>query len=636
MKEWCGYAGTILDVDLTAGRIMREPLAKETAKAWLGGRGFNMKVLWDRVKPHADPLGPENVLLFGFGPLTGTLAASTSGTNISAKSPLTGHLGDSSASDYFGSEAKYAGYDQIIIAGSCERPVYLLIVDDHVLIKDASHLWGEGVNETISLIKKEAGDDEVKVCCIGPAAENLVKTAIVAFEGSRAAGRTGLGAVMGSKNLKAVAIRGTGGVRIAKPREFEEWVRNDREEIFRDRNYESFSRYGPNVSYADRYGVRHPSKNFQSHVPPPGCGTDYHEQFVSKYVARHKGCASCPIHCGHFHDVSKGPYAGARGGGAKLDSLKGVGTQLWQADIPGVLKAVTLADELGLDVIGTGDAIGLAMELYQRGIITKKETDGLALEWGSAEAIETLLVKIANREGFGAILAEGPNNVARIIGKGAERYDMSIKGLTNQLDVRDGFFRLPYLTSTRGYDHLRGDIRAYLKPDLCEKLFGDPTMADPDSPHGKARLTIYVEHLCAIADSIRRCKFSRTMWWITENPLTLHDLAAVLSATTGLEWTAQELLKVAERIYNIEQAFCVREGVRKKDFYPPDRMLTEPIPDGPTKGQIVTKEQWTGLLNEYFAARGWDVNTAIPTREKLEELGLKNVADELDTVAEAR
>lgn len=626
MEMQYGYGGTILHVDLTTGRVTKEHLEKEIAKTWLGGRGLNMKVLWERVKPHTEPVGLDNVLLFGFGPLTGTLVAATNGCNVSAKSPLTGHVGDSSARGHFGNEAKYAGYDQIIITGISERPVYLLIVDDQVTLRDASHLWGENVGKTVALIKQEVGDNETKVCCIGPAGENLVKTAAIIFDDRRAAGRTGMGAVMGSKNLKAVAVRGTKGVRIARPQEFEDWIRNDLGKITHDSNYKYFARYGTIGNYVS-YGIEHPTKNFQSHLPPHGCDWHYHEQFVSKYVVRCKGCSSCPIHCSRFYEICEGPYAGTRGGGVELDSFKGVGTQLGHADIAGVIHTSTLADELGLDVICTGDAIGLAMELYQRGIISRRETDGVELEWGSIKAIETMLIKIAKREGFGNVLAEGSRNAARIIGPEAEKYDMSIKGLSHQIDVRDGLHRFPYLTSTRGHDHLRGDIRLWLKADLCEKFFGDPTIADLSSPQGKAKLTIFSEHLCAIADSLHRCKFARVLYGTMNDPLSFDEIAVVLSATTGLEWTGEELQKIGERIYNIEQAFCCKEGISRKDYYPPWRMVNEPIPDGPRKGQTVTNEQWTGLLNEYFTLRDWNVHTAIPSRGKLEELGLDYVAD---------
>ncbi len=630
MREWNGYGGTILNVNLTNGEITKEPLGEEMAKTWLGGRGFNMKVLWESIKPGIDPLGPENVLCFGFGPLTGTLFSSSCRYNISAKSPFTNHLGDSSSGGHFAAQVKYAGYDQIIFTGRADRPVYLWILDDHVELKDASHLWGKNTWETTDTIKKDLGDDGVKVSCIGQAGEHLVRTACVICDYGRAAGRTGMGAVMGSKNLKAVAVRGTKGIRIANPEEFKRLAKRDIETTMTDPDYEFFALYGTSGVYELAYGFDHPTKNFQSHLPPPGCDVHYHERFLDQYAARLKGCSACPIHCSKFYDVRLGEYAGTRGAGVELDSFKGLATQLGQADMGTALAMVTLASQYGLDSICTGDSIGFATELYERGIITRKDTDGIELKWGSVEAIEAMLHKIAMRQGLGNILAEGTPNAARIIGKGTEKYDMSSRGLSHQLDVRDGCHRLYMLTSTRGFDHLRGDVSFLITPELCQKYFGDPAIADKTTTYGKHIVTIFAEHVSALADSLTRCKFNRMTHFTMKDPLEAEEVASILSAATGLEWTGKELMKIGERIYNIEQAFGVREGISRKHYYPPWRLANEPIADGPKKGSIVTREQWDEMFDNYFKLRGWDIATAIPTRARLEELGLKYVADELE------
>jgi len=628
-----GWAGTILRVDLSSGQIEKEPLDENLGRDYIGGRGINSKILYDEVKPGIDPLGPENRLIFGSGPLSGTIAPAAGRMTISAKSPLTGILGDANGGGYFAPELKFAGYDHIVFKGKSDGPVYLWIENDKVELRSAEHLWGKTTWETEKIIKEELRDPEIKIASIGLGGENLVKFACVITNLYNAAGRTGMGAVMGSKNLKAIAVRGTRGFKIAEPEIFTRLAQALHQRIVKNPGYEAFSTYGTTTiaSLTNELGVL-AVRNYQQMGGFKGINS-IDEKACERYFTKSIDCFSCPIHCGHLYEVKEGPYAGERGGRVEyLNQAVAAASDI--SYLPAILKLKNLCDQYGIDSFSGGCMIPIVMEWYEKGIITKEDTEGIALEWGNYEAVIELTHKIVKREGFGDILAEGAVKAAEKIGKGAEKYVSHSKGLTFVGDDVRGVkgYALNNATSTRGADHLRGTpIPAewlQMSPEVGKERFGSEEAVIPTS-YNKARVTFYYQNLCTIADALEICKFV-TEWMGQE--IGLKDMAGLFSAATGVEMDEKGITEVAERVYTIERAFIVREGITRKDDALVGKWGREPVPNGPFKGESIDPEKFNKLLDEYYTLRGWNKKTGVPTRAKLERLGLKGVADELESL----
>ncbi|MFQ5820927.1 MAG: aldehyde ferredoxin oxidoreductase family protein [Candidatus Heimdallarchaeota archaeon] len=626
-----GWAGTILRVDLSTGKISKQPLSSELAKGFLGGRGFNVKTLYDEVGPKIQPLSPENRLIFSIGPLAGTLAPCSARWNVTARSPLTGILGDSNAGGHWGPELRWAGYDMIVTQGRAKEPVYLWINDDNVELKSAKHIWKRDVTETNEIIKEGIGDRETKIACIGPAGENLVKFACVLSDLTRAAGRCGTGAVMGSKNLKAIAVRGTKDAEIARPEAFEKACLKAHESIVKHPSFKDWFIQGTSLILAGvnaqgRLRVR----NFQENIFEKAWEISG-EVLVQNYVIKNKGCFSCPISCSHYYHVREGPYAGTYGEGPEYEAQDGFGANLGIGEWPPILHMNTLVNELGLDVCSTAQTLSFATECYQRGLIDEKDTGGIRLEWGNAEAAIEMIKKIAHREGFGDILAEGALAAARKIGKGAEKYTMTIKGLeTTAVELRGAQgWGLAFATSTRGADHLRAPVLIStwgFAPQLGKKHFGTEKAVDRFSPDAKPLSVKWHEELAAVIDSLSLCKFPMMLWMGYAIP----DLVAELFSTaTGWNVSGDDLMKIGERIYHVEKAFNTRLGLTRKDDKVPNRMLKEVCPHPPanTPKALVKLDI---MLPEYYKLRGWDPKTGLVPRDKYEELGLKYIADELE------
>ena len=633
----------ILRVNLSNGRIYKEEIKKELALNFIGGRGINVKLLYDEVRPGIDPLGPDNKLILGVSPLTGILPGFTR-FNATAKSPLTGILGDSNAGGQWAAEFRFAGYNHIVIEGASEKPVYIWIHDDHVEIRDAAYLWGKNVWETTELIREELGDEEIKVVAIGQAGENLVKYACLIADFARAAGRCGLGAVAGSKKLKAIAVRGTKGVKIAHPNQFEElWERWY--ECIKSINMGGldYNIYGtPAITVPMHNGGFYPVKNFQStQLTEEELENVSGETFVERYVVKSKACFPCLVHCAHYYRVAEGPYAGTAGEGLEFETINCFGPRCGNTYLPAILLANNLVNQYGLDVVETGAAIALAMHLYQEGLLDEEKTGGLKLEWGDHEVIIELIHLIAKREGIGNILAEGVVNIGKYI-KGAEKYVIHSKGLSPVAwDCRAAKgVALGFATSTRGCDHLRGlwSISGY-KAKLTEGL-PDPSGLIPlkgkilipneYASEEKSRANIFLQHICAIRDMVEICTMHFASSWL--QPPWPKDIAEALTIVTGVKFDEKDLFVCAERLWNLERAFNVREGITRKDDTFSPRYFEEPVPDGPYKGEVLHKEKFDEMLDKYYELRGWDVETGIPTRRKLEELGLKYVADELENL----
>lgn len=627
-----GWAERILRIELTRGKVFKQPLPNEWKKKFIGGRGINSYLLFNEVSPEIGAFDPENRLIFGVGPLTGTLAPASGRFTVTAKSPLTEILGDANCGGFWGPELKYAGYDQVVIEGRSKKPVYLLIDDDHVELREASHLWGRDTWETQDMIREELGDQKIKVACIGPAGENLVRFACIITGLKNAAGRTGMGAVMGSKKVKAIAVRGTQGVKIARPNEFQEICKKIHNVIREQPVYGTFTRFGT-LFLMEMVIEQHelPVRNWQT-IPPQESSQVTGEEFISKFAPRPRCCFGCPLHCNHFYVIREGPYAGSFGEGPEYEATAALGPRCGNFDYSSILELNNQCNKYGLDADSTGTLFSFLMELFQRRIITKKDAGGMEFLWGDYETMLKTIPMISNREGVGNLLAEGVFRVGQRIGKGAEKYALHIKKLCMpSCDLRGNKgYVLAYCTSTRGADHLRGlptlSAQASGLKEFVEKTFRTTKVFDDSSFEGKAAATIWYEHLLAVTDCLELCKFV-TIWQCF--PLMFEEFARLLFAATGVSMSEKQIMKVGERIINLEKAFNLRHGITRKDDYPPRRFLEEPIIGGPKKGWFISREEYDRALSEYYELRGWNRKTGIPTRKKLAELELEDIAKNL-------
>lgn len=625
MPKTFGYAGKILRINLTRKEVKTQPTEKDLMLNFLGGRGFNAKRLYDEVGRHVQSLSPENKLMFATGPLVGTAFPLGARFNVSAKSPLTGIFGDSNVGGHFSAEMKFAGYDQIVIEGKSPKPVYIYVKDQEVQLIDAQHLIGKDVYETTEVIRSDLGDRSVQVAAVGPAAENLVLYAGIFVNLARPAARTGMGTVMASKNLKAIAIRGTGSVKIANSKKFWKIVDEIKEETYAHPQYWPRRIMGTTriLMLADRLGIL-PTRHFTSATFEAATKVSG-ERLAREFNVKNRACFSCIVPCSRFYVIREGAYAGLFGEGPEYEALGSFTARVGNSDLELALKAVDLANRLGLDAITTAECIAWAMELYEKGELTKKDTDGLELKWGNGEAILALIRKIAYREGFGDILADGVRKAAEKLGKG-EEIALHVKGLEIiQADPRGlKGYGLGYAVASRGADHLRSEpfIELSDDPEKGKELFGVPEATLRLSYRGKGKLVRFFENWCAIIDSLEVCKN------LAENMelLPFKKAAEIAEAVTGIHFTEGSMFEIGERIVNLERAYLVREGIRRKDDYLPERFIKEPLPNGNSKGAVFEIEP---MLNEYYAEREWDLKTGIPKVEKLRKLGLDYVVEDL-------
>jgi aldehyde:ferredoxin oxidoreductase len=631
-----GWAGTLLNVDLTLGKIEKEPVSPEFAEKYLGGIGFNSARLFDLVKPGVEALSPENVIMFGVGPLAGTIYPGGARLTITAKSPLTDIFGSANVGGFFGNEMKYAGYDQIAVFGKSEKPVYLWIDNDKVELRDASHLWGLSTGETGLRIKEELGDPGIQVLTIGPAGENLVRFASVINPPRGAAGRTGMGAVMGSKNLKAIAARGTGRLKVARPDEFFNICRESTIYGRTEPRYEVLRRGGSphwmdSAAATGAAGVR----NYTKAVSPnwravegdkfkPGAG----------YSVRKRSCFSCPIGCSGFFNIKDGEFAQTFGRVPEF-GMTFISLSCDFYDISAILKSQDLCDQYGLDSVSTGQVISWALDCYDRGILTRQDSDGLSLEWGNYTAVIELISRIARRKGLGDLLAEGEKRAPERLGRGSQKLMNSVKGMAPVIEDPRArkIFGLAYYTAPRGADHLSSNsnwVRDLARDSKLGQGVLNPKRWGPigsstkqgNSMVGMGETLTVCENITAIINSAETC--TRTVG-------SLQLLVRALSAATGIEMDEAKALKTGERIFNMEKAFNSREGLTRKDdnFCVPEKFTQEPIGEGPYQGDVLPVEQ---MLDEYYRVRGWDPETGLQTNAKLKELGLHHLIPELEKV----
>jgi len=606
-----GYAGKILHVDLTTGKMETEPLKEELAKKYIGGIGLGMRLYLDNSKPGVDPFNPENPLVLATGPLSGTMVPTGgNGHAFVSKSPQSFGVGEAKSHGHFGAEMKRAGYDAIIFKGRAEKPVYLWVDDDAVQLMDAKHLWGKSPAETEEAIRNELKDFYIRVASIGVAGEKLVRIACIMNDRTRAAGRCGLGAVMGSKNLKAIAVRGSKDIKVANQERLLELVKIQHERMKGPaaRKYRTLGT-PENVLVLNALGAM-PTNNFTKatfEAADKISGEYLNERFVAKII----GCSSCAMRCEHIAVVPEGPYKGTITR-IEYEPLWAIGPNCGVGNLDAILKGMDLSNYYGVDGISVGGIIGFAMDLYEHGLITKEDA-GLELEFGNHEAMLEMIKRISLREGIGDTLAEGVKIAAEKIGKDAAKYAVHIKGVEmTGYDIRGlKTAALGYAVSFRGADHNR---HGSYGPDVAGKV--NRFKAEK----GRGKIVKETEDMYTVIDSLIVCKFSRGTYFEG-----FKDLAALYSAVTGIEMTPEELRMAGERINNLGRLINIREGLTRKDDHMPWKVMNVPIPDeGVAKGSFVSQADLDLLLDDYYEVRGW-TREGVPTLEKLSETGMNDM-----------
>ncbi len=609
------YAGKILRVNLTTGKVSTEPLKEEMAKNYIGGIGLGIRLLMDNSKAGTDPFDPDNPIIFVTGPLSGTMGPTAgNGYAVVSKSPATGGVGEAKAHGFFGPDLKRAGYDAVIITGKADKLSYLWIDDDKVEIKGAEFLTHQTVYETDVKIREELGDYYIRVSAIGEAGEKLCRFAAIINDEFRAIGRTGMGAVMGSKNLKAVAVRGTNDVNVANMDGFKEFVKMIHERM-KGPATKKYKTLGTPENVLVLNSLAALATRNWTNATFEGAHKVSGEYLNEHYVKKIVGCATCGMRCDHIAVVPEGPYQGATSR-LEFECLWSMGPLCGIDRLDAIIEAMRIVNEYGMDGISIGVVVAFAMDCYEHGIITKEQTEGIDLRFGNAEALIAMIHKIGKREGWlGNALAEGVERAAEIIGNGAEKYACHIKGLELPgYDLRTlKTAALGFSVSFRGACHLRNgayspDVKGKVNRFKIEK--------------GRGKMIADEGNMYNIIDSLIVCKFSRGTYYDGWK-----DLANYYTLATGIPITVEEMTKDGDRIENLARLFNIREGkgTRKYDTVP-YKIKNFPVPDeGPAKGACVSDEELQIGLDDYYAVRGW-TSDGVPTVEKLKELGLGDLA----------
>ncbi|MFW9802132.1 MAG: aldehyde ferredoxin oxidoreductase family protein [Candidatus Thorarchaeota archaeon] len=622
--KYGGYSGRILRVLLNEGEFKSDPLPTEWIRDYIGGDGFAAKLLYQEVPGRIDALSPKNKLLIATGPITGTLWPMSGRTVFVSKAALTGIWGESHVGGFLGAELKYAGYDMLVVEGVAEKPVYILIEDDDLQIIDASDFWGMTTNDVTAAIKARHKDPDIQVAAIGPAGENKVRFSAVIINNARAAGRTGMGAVLGSKNVKAIAIRGHGAVEVYDHEGFAALAKKAHRRVRDNPQAQEMGRWGTWILTAVKQEIGElPTYNHRTGVFSgwEKLAADY---IRPRYTISDRACFGCSLGCKKVNYVREGLFAGTLEEGPEYEGLMAFGSSLGIDDYPTTLKANQICNRYGMDIISAGATIGFAMEAFENGIIDEKDTGGLRLEWGDRAMTIRLLEMMGRREGFGDILAEGSAKAAQKIGKGAEQYALHVKGM--EISGQDGrthrSIGLGHATGARGADHLRSlvvvDQLGY--EDIAAERWGAdklPEIVDPYTEKYKAIAVFESENSYCIRDTLIVCWYSVSwppIFW-------MQDFADMLPLATGVKefGNVDTLIQIAERQVNLKRLFNAREGISRKDDNLPARFTDEPMPEGPGKGQVVDLEP---MLNDYYRLRGWDLKTGLPTKETIKRLSL--------------
>jgi aldehyde:ferredoxin oxidoreductase len=629
-----GYAGTILRVDLGTGEIHKQPLPQDLAEKYIGGRGFVARLLYDEIQPEIDPFDERNLLIAATGPLSGHFLPASGKTHFGTKSPATGGYADSNLGGHFGPALKYAGYDVLILTGKAAEPSYLRIEDQNVSIESAAAYWGQGAITAETRLKEALGDD-FQILTIGPAGENRVRFACISHDFGRQAGRTGVGAVLGSKNIKAIVVKGTGGLPVY---DVEGAYAAGKEAYRKVSKKPGFKVWTPEgtasiTDWINEVGV-FPTRNFQtSHA-------EHYKSINAKAIIKQlkitdKGCYGCPTPCGKYgHARTKLGNAYVEGPEYETIALFG-GSCLLQT-ISEVAYANYLCDELGIDTISAGAVISWTIECFEKGIF-KEDQIGQAIRFADLDTVDYLLSKIARREGIGDLLAEGVKVASEKTGHGSEAFAIHVKGLEwTGYECRNApSMMLAYMTADIGAHHARawvvGHDVAGSKSSVYDLISGASGSSEklpeaavqPDC----ARYVIESQHIRPLFDTLGICRLQ-----FMELGFEVENYEELFYLITGKKKTWQEMLTVSERIWNVTRAISPREieGFGRKWDYPPPRFYKEPIPSGPNQGHYISREKLDSLLDWYYQARGWNAN-GIPTRETLKRLGLEDIAQALET-----
>jgi aldehyde:ferredoxin oxidoreductase len=595
-----GYGGHILRVDLSSGRIRREKTDPRYMLEVIGGRGLNSRRLYDELPRDVDPLSEENMLLIGVGPVTGSLFSTSAYMTISGKSPLTGILGDSAAGGFFGPEIKYAGYDQLIFTGKAPQLSYLLVGDDQVEIRSATHLQGKDIFETTSTIRKELDDNNLQIAAIGPAGENLVRYAIVACNNSRVCGRTGMGCLFGTKNLKAIVVKGTGTVAVADPLRFMELCKVVDNRILEHPEFQDRHDMGSTLLMKALNGLGIlPVNHFQKGMAPY-VDKISGQTLAQKYKVKNKGCFNCNINCSRYYITRE-----VESEGPEYETLCSFSSRIGSDNLEFALKMNEFLNRQGLDSLSTGETIGWAMECVEKGIFTKDDFDGLDFSWGNIQTVEKILKMIIAGDGIGAEFAKGTRYLAEKMGKGSEKYALHVKGLDVICGDPRGIkaFGLTYAIASRGADHLRAEPFFELtnRFEEAEKRFGTRDAADRLSNNGKAKLVEFTERQALLTDCLTMCKNVGLSMDVLDFTLA----ADLLKAGTGLPFTEDAVNTALRATITNDRLLNLDFGVTAKDDTLPHRFTHEPLQEGASKDQVVPVAD---MVKDYYRIKGWDEN----------------------------
>ena len=630
------WAGRILRVDLSRGEIWEQPTSDYASFA-IGGRGIGQWILFREVEPGVDAYHPENVITLGAGALVGTLAPASGRLSVDTKNTLTGGVCSTNAGGHFAPELKYAGYDAVVITGKSPKPVYLWICDGQAELRDAGDLWGLDAWQTERELRQRLGDPRIRVALIGPAGENLVRGACLITDRARAAGRGGAGAVLGSKQLKAVAVRGTGELAPADGPAFLREVERCNRKLLESRIIQVY-RDGGSMRFAGAGGpdgnFPQAVRNYQDSYWPLGKSRRIYEAALKEgYEVRRLGCFNCPINCSHFYAVRQGAYAGSAGEGFEINSARAFGSNLDIDYAPAIIAAHNYCSRMGLDVDMAGACLAFAFEAYERGDLSREEANGLDLTWGNHQAALELLRAIVERRGVGDMLAEGVKRASERLGRGSGDYAFHVKAADlNEASMRPmKAWALGIILSTHGGGHLDGAPGAWAwrgQEELARELFGNPRPGAAGEYHNQANVVIWFENYKAVIDMLGLCYF--TSMWLDALALNPQDYAALLSTGAGRDYSADELMRTGQRLHNVQKAFnTLHAGFTRRHDRPPLR-LQEPAKSGPFEGERLDPEKWELMLDEYYLAQGWDLQTGWQTRASLEALGLDEVIARLE------
>jgi len=617
------YSGRWITVDLSSEQIEEHRISRSVLESFLGGRGVGARELWDLVSPATRPLDPENALIFAPGVLTGTSAPCSGRTTILAKGPATGRYLKANVGGHLGIALKMAGIDGMVFAGRARHPVYLHVTLDKQQLRPAAGLWGQGVRAATGTLKERYGND-VEVACIGPAGERLVKFAAVMTSIYNAAARGGIGAVMGSKNLKAVVVDSAGGrVEVAEPSRFGQVVRRAREALYQDSLAYDLHRFGT-ARDVDILNELHllPSFNFQrSHLADDVralSGRAWPELGLLKRIV---GCGGCIYSCHRFTSIDTGAYAGTYSGGPEYETVAALGSGCGLFDPEPVFAANALCNDLGMDTISTGSVIQWAMECYERGVLSQADCDGIKLKFGNGEAVVDMVRKIGGREGLGDLLAEGVAQAAAKIGQGSERWAMQVHGLEQScVETRGAHgYALAFAVNPRGPDHLHTECLAEFGGTkegvaLIQRLLGDAKYAQPNLEEKRADIVRWHEDIYAVSDALGLCAFATTAAYGIDEQLA----AELFSAATGIEMEAAAIMRAGQRIVTLERCFNIREGYSEDRL--PWRIMNESQRDL-SPGEPISQEKLRRMLQEYYRLHGWSENGR-PRQDTLRTLGL--------------